>query len=65
MYIQEWQCGIHNGLKIGRLAQDSGYWEDYCEETGTNEWCVNEGLMVGDEQLSLTNEQAKKWGFIK
>ena len=26
-----------------------GLWNKYCEETGTNEWAVNEGLISKDE----------------
>ena len=43
---------------------DKGVWDDYCEDTGTNVWCVNEGLMPSDEKLTITEEQGKKWGLI-
>ena len=42
---------------------DKGYWGDYCEETGLSIWCVNEGLMDSKEEITLTDEQSKKWGF--
>lgn len=32
-------------------------WIDYCNETGTNEWCRNEGYLG---TFSITPEQLKK-----
>jgi len=43
---------------------DSGYWDDYCEAHGLNVWCVNEGLMDSDEQITLTVEEARSWGLV-
>lgn len=28
-----------------------GLWDKYCEQTGTNVWAVNEGLLDGDEEI--------------
>jgi hypothetical protein len=44
---------------------DSGYWENYCDKHGINEWSVNEGLMDSDEELVLSEEEARDYGFIK
>ena len=38
-------------------------WDKYCEITGTNPWCLNEGLATGDERVELTTEQAYKIGI--
>lgn len=32
-------------------------WMEYCKETGTNEWCRNEGY---DGEFDITPEQLKK-----
>ena len=29
-----------------------GLWDKFCEETGTNEWAVNEGLLDDEEELT-------------
>jgi len=55
-------------MKIVVTAQellDKGLWGDACELLGLNEWAVNEGLMDSDEELTLTEEQAKTLGLIK
>ena len=38
-------------------------WDKFCEEEGYSVWVVNEG--GGDIEISLTEEQAKKYGIIK
>ena len=38
-------------------------WDKYCEISGTNPWCMNEGLATGDEIIELTTEQAKEMGI--
>lgn len=35
-----------------------GLWNKFCEMRGYNPWCVNEGLMRSDEQVSLTETEA-------
>lgn len=35
-----------------------GLWNKFCEMHGYNPWCVNEGLMRSDEQISLTETEA-------
>jgi len=34
-----------------RQLFDLGLWDEYCKDTGTNEWAVNEGLMNYDEEI--------------
>jgi len=38
-------------------------WEKFCEVTGMNYWCMNEGLASGDETISLTIDEAKRCGI--
>jgi hypothetical protein len=45
-------------------AIESGVWEKICRQKGWNEWAVNEGLMDSDEEISLTEEEAKELGLI-
>ncbi len=45
-------------------AIDKGIWEELCEIKGLNEWCVNEGLMDSDHEISLTEKEAKELGLI-
>lgn len=42
-----------------------GSWDDFCESRGINVWAVNEGLMDSSEKFSLTEAEAKQYGFIK
>ena len=54
-------------MKITVTAQevlDAGVWDEFCEEFGLNVWAINEGRMDSDEEFSLTEEQAKKLGFL-
>lgn len=37
-----------------------GAWDKACDMLGLDPYCVNEGLMDSDEQLTLTVEQAKE-----
>ena len=45
-------------------VMDKCAWDKLCEMKGWNEWCINEGLMDYDEEISLTEEEAQKLGFI-
>lgn len=45
--------------------QDKGVWEQACEMLGLNEWCINEGLALSDDEITLTEEQGKKLGLLK
>ena len=44
---------------------DKDVWREFCEDNGINVWAVNEGLMSVDEEFTLTEEEAIKYGFIK
>lgn len=48
-----------------RELSDRSLWLDYCEVAGTNEWALNEGLMSYDEEVELTEEQARRLGILK
>lgn len=39
---------------------DAGYWDEYCEITGTSEWAVNEGRMGGDEEVEVPEQIASR-----
>lgn len=41
-----------------------GDWDKFCQITGTNEWCIQEGLATGDEKVTLTVEQAHECKLI-
>ncbi len=43
---------------------DKGHWDDYCEEHSINVWAVNEGLMSSNEEVYLSEKEAKQYGFI-
>ena len=43
---------------------ENGLWDDVCSLLGLNPWCVNEGLMSGDEEIELTAEQAQGLGIL-
>lgn len=43
----------------------NGDWDAFCKDTGTSEWCLNEGVVDGDCEVTLTLEQAKKFKLIK
>lgn len=38
-------------------------WDEFCELKVINIWAVNEGLMDGDEEFELTDDEAKKIGL--
>lgn len=44
---------------------NNGWWLKYCELTGTNEWCMNEGLASSDTEFELTIEQAAEIGIVR
>lgn len=45
-------------------AVDRGVWDSLCKMRGLNEWALNEGLMSGDYEFTLTKEEATKIGLI-
>ena len=46
-------------------AMDKGIWEEICEIKGYNPWCVNEGLMDDDYEISLTEKEGKEFNLIE
>lgn len=57
-----------NNIKVqvtfGRLL-DKGLWDKYCEVTGLNPYCINEGRASIEEIATLTEDEAIKIGLIK
>lgn len=47
-----------------RELMDKGCWIEACTLTGINEWAVKEGLMDSSDEITLTQEQAEKLGFL-
>lgn len=39
-------------------------WDDLCSEIGLNPWCLNEGLVDGDDTMNIDIEVAKKYGLL-
>lgn len=52
-------------VTIGELFDRAGDVDSACEELGLNPWCLNEGLADSSDEISLTEEQARKFGFLK
>ncbi len=42
----------------------SGHWEEFCEERNYNLWIINEGLANSDDEVTLTKEEAEKYGLL-
>ena len=42
----------------------SGSWDEFCELKGINVWAINEGRLSGDEEFSLTLEEAQRFGLV-
>ena len=49
----------------GRELLDNGWWMRFCDVTGTNEWCINEGLADDTTEFELTAQQAKEIGILR
>jgi hypothetical protein len=43
---------------------NKGLWEDFCDLTGTNPWCIAEGLGDSDTTFSLEEDEARKLGLL-
>lgn len=50
-------------LTLREVLDKCNDWDYFCEEEGWSVWAVNEG--GGDCAVSLTEEQAKKYGILK
>lgn len=44
---------------------DKGVWDKVCDLKGLNPWCVNEGTMDSNDDITFTEDEAKKLGLIK
>ncbi len=44
-------------------AIDMGIWDKLCSIRGINEHAVSEGLMDGDQEITLTKEEADQLGI--
>ena len=53
---------ISINLTLRKILEDYD-WDKYCEITGTNPWCINEGRATGDEVVELTVDQAREIGI--
>ena len=49
----------------GRELLDNGWWMRFCDVTGTNEWCINEGLADDTTEFELTAQQANEIGILR
>lgn len=49
-------------ITLGELLEKYD-WEKSCKILGINEWCLNEGLANSDDEVEITEEQAKKIGI--
>ena len=56
-----------SGMKIivtpGEATRNH-YWLELCHLRGISVWAVNEGLMEADEEITLTEEEARKLKII-
>lgn len=43
---------------------EAGCWEEFCQERGYNPWMMNEGLAFGNEPVSLTLDEAKRYNVL-
>lgn len=47
-----------------RLLCNRSLWMTYCEETGTNEWAVNEGQLDMDDYVWMSEGVARRIGLL-
>ena len=45
-------------------AIEKGIWDRVCKMKGFSVWCVNEGRMNSDHELSFTQDEAISLGLI-
>lgn len=50
-------------VTFGELM-DKYDWENVCNVLGLNVWCINEGLASRDEEITISEEDAKKIGIL-
>ena len=46
-----------------KFLLDHGLWMKYCDLSGLNSWCINEGQMDSDERLDLTQTMVDSLGL--
>ena len=46
-----------------REIMDAGLWNRVCEIKGYNPWAVNEGLMGGDDTITLDTDECRELGL--
>ena len=47
-----------------REALDKGVWDKLCDIKGWDVWAINEGLMDSDEEITLTDDEARELRFL-
>lgn len=47
-----------------REALDKGVWLEICNLKGFSEWAINEGQMEPEEEIELSEEEARKLGLL-
>jgi len=47
-----------------REALDRGIWDKLCNFKGINRWAINEGLIDDDDEIVLTEGEARSLGLI-
>ena len=50
-------------ITLGELM-DKYDWENVCDVLGLKVWCINEGLAAGDDEITISEEDAKKIGIL-
>jgi hypothetical protein len=67
-YVERWMKGrARSGVKVSvpvRQIIEAGFWSDYCDRSGTNEWALNEGLMDRDERVEIEVADARRYGLL-
>jgi hypothetical protein len=50
-------------LTLGEILHNFD-WDKACEVIGLNPWCLNEGLACSDDEIELTDDQAREIGIL-
>ena len=50
-------------ITAGELG-DKGLWKDFADRYGYCGWALNEGRIKADDELQITNEDAREWGLL-
>lgn len=46
------------------LLQNCNDWDKVCDALGPSPYCLKEGRMDGEDEISLTEEQAREFGIL-